>query len=97
MMERLPKIHRGKYVHGWLIDYSSNKPSRGYININNYMSLDFEAKDYRSLIREKFSHRMGYGGFSLKLHKELKDGDEIELYDENHQLHDTHFFSTIEK
>ena len=49
------------------------------------------------MIKEKFSHLMGFGGFSLKLQKALKEGDKIELYDENHDLQDVHIFNTIRK
>lgn len=79
----LPKVERGKFVHGWLTNYSSDEVAHGYVLINNKVMLDVEAKDFRPWVKERLNHRMGFVGFHKKLPDELTTGDQINLFDEN--------------
>lgn len=91
-LNALPKLQIGHYIHGWLMDLNSDEPTNGYVTINNGDRVEVAAKDYRPWLKERFGHRMGFVGFHKKLPQELKEGDQLSLYDENDLLIDSYCF-----
>ena len=69
---------------------ASNDIVKGYVLVNDQFKVNFEAKDYRTCVKERIKHHPVYAGFHVKMPNPLKESDVIKLFAENNLFIDSY-------